>query len=83
MRTYGGVVRRKTKKKGQWIGDDAKRVPGNRAVSSGPQARQKPAHNHNPAGVSYACLPVAVVRTGRRGEDEVRLSQIRPGSAQV
>lgn len=50
--------------KKKWIVEyDAKEVRGNQVLSPSLQARQKPPHN--PAGVSYACFPVAVVRTGR------------------
>lgn len=43
-----------------WIRDDAKGGRGNRVFTPSPRDRQRPLHN--PAGVSYACLPVAVVR---------------------
>lgn len=49
-------------------GYDAKEVPGNQVLSLSLWARQKPPHN--PAGVSYACFPVAVVRTGQFREVE-------------
>lgn len=45
-------------------GFDAK----DRVFSASLQAGQKPPHN--PASVSYACFPVAVVRTGQFGEVE-------------
>lgn len=47
---------------------DAKEVPGNQVLWLSLQARQRPPHN--PAGVSYACFPVAVVRTGQFREVE-------------
>lgn len=57
-------------KKEKWIVDRVRcqRSPSDQVLSPSLQARQKPPHN--PAGVSYACFPVAVVRTGRLGEVE-------------